>query len=230
MPQPTKLFHADHALLGCERCHRSLLLQQNIAKHCVARFAVRPPVATTPFPCHRLGPPSSFQLATLRPSSIMQAVSSAQRPAPAVAHSRRLQPATAFCSSPAVGSQRLAVVLPRRQLARQPVSSWQRQQAARPVVAAAAPRDFDKDRFEAANKDYAKLTQQIEVRLGQGLWGGAAEALQARLRESKRPCLPHSDRVSLAEQRLCRPHATLCRTPRQRWWRVCRAPACSWWG
>lgn len=94
----------------------------------------------------------------------MQAVVQAQRPAAAApCHSRRLQPAAALCS-PAASSQRPAAALPRRQLARQAVCSWQRQRAARPVAAAAAPRDFDKDRFEAANKDYAQLTQQIEVR------------------------------------------------------------------
>lgn len=120
----------------------------------------------------------------------MQAVSSAQRPAAAVPHSRRLQPAAAACS-PAASSQRLAAALPRRQLARQAASSWQRQRAARPVAAAAAPRDFDKDKFEAANKDYAKLTQQIEVRPGHRLWGREAAVSQAGAAGEQGPaCVP----------------------------------------
>ena len=148
-------------------------------------------------------------------------------------HARRLQASPAFCS-PAASGQRSAAALPRRQLARQALCSWQRQRA---VAAAAAPRDFDKDRFEAANKDYAKLTQQIEVRCRLSLFSRrACWHSQMHTGEHGPAWLPrrkdswHAKLMNRrdTEQALLFPPAA-CRTPRWRWWRGCRAPACSWW-
>ncbi|EFN57649.1 hypothetical protein CHLNCDRAFT_34609 [Chlorella variabilis] len=88
----------------------------------------------------------------------------AQRPPTATCQRPRLarQPlhAVPVCS-PASQQGRQHATQPRRQLAQQASGgSWRQRQRA--VSARAAPRDFDKGRFDAANKDYASLTQQIE--------------------------------------------------------------------
>lgn len=67
-----------------------------------------------------------------------------------------------------IGSRQLAAARLARQAA--PSSSpaaagWRRRRAvARPVLASVLPPDHDKEKFTALNKDYAVVTQQIEVR------------------------------------------------------------------
>ena len=99
------------------------------------------------------------------------AVAAAQRmavPPPCQQHSGP-QPRASLRFAPfrSSGRQQAAVLPPRQLLQQQQASSgsnsWQRRRAV--AVRAAAPRDFDKERFEALNKDYSLLTQKIEVGL-----------------------------------------------------------------
>lgn len=111
--------------------------------------------------------------------------------------------------------------LSRRQAARQAAgSSAARQRRRWAVAAAAGARDFDADQFKANNKDYAVLSQQIEV--------GRAPLQRMRLHAcacSTECAAMHA--CTRAAARACHLRRLWRRTQQQRWWRAFRAPRSS---